>query len=85
MTRQQKFGKRKSLPAQIKHQVYLSNNGQCSSTDEDGKRCAARRFLDIHHIQPVSQGGSDELENLTLLCSGHHQAIHLNIHEKDKK
>jgi 5-methylcytosine-specific restriction endonuclease McrA len=85
MTRQQKFGKRRFLPAQIKHQVYLSNKGQCSSTDEDGKRCAARRFLDIHHIQPVSQGGSDELENLTLLCSGHHQAIHHNIHEKDKK
>jgi hypothetical protein len=81
MTRQQKLSKRKSLPAQIKHQVYLSNNGQCSSTDENGKRCVARRFLDIHHIQPVSQGGSDQLENLALLCYGHHQAIHLNIHE----
>jgi hypothetical protein len=76
MTRRQKLGKRKSLPAQIKHQVYLSNNGQCSSTDENGKRCAARRFLDIHHIQPISQGGSDQIENLTLLCNGHHQAIH---------
>jgi hypothetical protein len=78
---QQKLGKRKSLPAQIKHQVYLNYNGQCSSTDENGKRCVARRFLDIHHIQPISQGGSDELENLALLCVGHHQAIHLNTHE----
>jgi hypothetical protein len=76
ITRAQKFGKRRALPSYLKHQVYLINNGQCSTIDENGKRCAARRFLDIHHIQPVSKGGSNQLENLALHCTGHHQAIH---------
>jgi hypothetical protein len=32
--------------------------------------------LDIHHIVPQAQGGKHELWNLTLLCSGHHAALH---------
>ena len=71
-----RIGKRKALPAHLKHQVYLNNNGQCASTDKEGKRCVSRRFLEIHHIQPLSRGGLDEIDNLTLLCSGHHKAEH---------
>jgi predicted HNH restriction endonuclease len=56
----------------------ISKMLQVLRTEIKEKEGAARRFLDIHHIQPVSQGGSDQLENLALLCSGHHQAIHLN-------
>jgi len=38
--------------------------------------CRASRFLAIHHIVPRSEGGSHEPENLTLLCGGHHRALH---------
>ena len=72
----QRVSKRKALPAHLKHQVYLNNNGQCSATDKKGKRCGAQRFLEIHHIKPISHGGIDKLENLTLLCTGHHQVAH---------
>ena len=68
--------RRAALPAALKHQVYLKAEGRCSSKNFDGKRCQSRRFLEIHHIIPLSQGGSHQLENLTLLCSGHHKIQH---------
>ena len=69
--------RRKPLPAKVKQQVYWRDQGQCTHRDHRGHRCTSRRFLEIHHIQPVSQGGKNELDNLTLLCSGHHKARHL--------
>ncbi len=73
---------KKSCPPQsvskltIKRQLHQQHGGQCTHIDENGERCSARRHLDIHHIIPKSLGGPDTLENLTLLCSGHHRAHH---------
>lgn len=38
--------------------------------------CRAARHVDVHHIVPRHLGGSHEAENLILLCSGHHRALH---------
>jgi hypothetical protein len=38
--------------------------------------CRSSRFLEIHHIVPREHGGSHDAENLTLLCDGHHRALH---------
>ncbi|MGE0634585.1 MAG: HNH endonuclease [Pseudobdellovibrionaceae bacterium] len=67
---------RRPLKAAVRHSVHLKYNSQCAHTDSNGKRCSQRRHLDVHHIKQVSQGGGDKLENLTLLCSGHHKMIH---------
>src|SRR3712207_8348770 len=29
-----------------------------------------------HHIQWLSQGGEDEIENMVLICPNHHTAVH---------
>lgn len=47
----------------------------------DGDRCTvpgcrSAQCIDIHHIQPVSEGGGHEPENLTMLCGAHHDARH---------
>ena|GEM_PF-2103775 len=68
---------RTPLSNSIKHQVYLNSKGQCTHINALGKRCDETKFLDIHHLRPLSQGGGNELENLTLLCKGHHRSIHL--------
>jgi len=70
--------KRKPLTASVKHQVWLRDQGRCTDVDGKGRRCHQRRFLEAHHITPVVLGGGDEVENLTLLCSGHHKAHHVN-------
>src|ERR1700712_179995 len=50
-------------------------------TLRDRKRCTvpgcrAARHIDVHHIMPRHLGGGHGPENLTLLCSGHHRALH---------
>ena len=72
-----KTQKRKALPAETIHRVQLRDQGRCSHIDPHSqKRCGARRFLEIHHIKPLSEGGSDDVDNLQLLCSGHHKMVH---------
>jgi hypothetical protein len=62
---------RKPLPAELKHQVYLRDQGRCQKEE-----CHDSRWIDVHHIKPVSQGGLNILENLITLCSGHHRLEH---------
>ena len=73
--------KRTNIPAKTIHQLQLKLKNQCAHQDKQGKRCKQRRYLDIHHIQPVSKGGTHDLNNLTLLCNGHHRAIHARARE----
>lgn len=71
---------RKPLAAKQKHEVFLKYKGRCSF-EKDGRSCGQRRFLQIHHKIPVSIGGTNDPDNLVLLCSGHHRMEHLNEHE----
>jgi uncharacterized protein DUF222/HNH endonuclease len=38
--------------------------------------CGSRRFLDAHHVEHWSHGGSTDLDNLVQLCSHHHRLLH---------
>ncbi|MGZ3709718.1 MAG: HNH endonuclease [Bdellovibrionota bacterium] len=58
------------------HAVNLRDEVQCTQVSSDGKRCANRRWLEIHHLKPVSEGGKNEAGNLTTLCSAHHRVEH---------
>ena len=70
--------KRKPIPAPILHQVQLRDEGQYSYYDSKGRRCSAKRFLEVHHRKPVAQGGGNEVANLQLLCASHHKMQHLH-------
>lgn len=39
--------------------------------------------LDVHHVRPVSEGGTDEIENLACLCKNCHGLVHYSINTKD--
>jgi 5-methylcytosine-specific restriction endonuclease McrA len=60
----------------ILHQVHLRDQRRCTHINPDGARCSQKRWLDIHHIVPVSEGGQNTLENLKTLCSTHHKHAH---------
>jgi hypothetical protein len=38
--------------------------------------CAHATFVDVHHVQPRSEGGLNEASNLLILCGVHHRAVH---------
>lgn len=67
---------RTPLTAAQRHAVFHKFQGKCTHRDSSGKVCGSERWVDIHHIFPVSLGGTNDLENLTLLCSSHHDLVH---------
>ncbi|HEX5788813.1 MAG TPA: DUF222 domain-containing protein [Woeseiaceae bacterium] len=38
--------------------------------------CNRKRFVDAHHVQHWANGGETSLDNLLLLCTRHHRAVH---------
>jgi hypothetical protein len=38
--------------------------------------CGRKRFVEAHHIEHWANGGETSLDNLILLCSAHHTALH---------
>ena len=67
---------RSPIPTAIRHQVMLRDRAECQGTTPQGTRCGCRQWTDIHHIRPVSLGGSNHPSNLLTLCHSHHQQAH---------
>ena len=59
------------VPKALREQVYVRDEGQCTYISENSIRCCARQYLEIDHIVPFAHGGTTELSNLRLLCTGH--------------
>ncbi len=68
--------KRAPIPANLLHQIRLRDEGRCTYAPENGKRCNQSRWVEIHHKIPISEGGPNTLENLSTLCSSHHDWTH---------
>jgi len=68
--------KRIPLTAAQKHAVFLRDQGRCTHVGLDGKRCNQDRWVDVHHIVLIKDGGTNDPENLTTLCWSHHDLIH---------
>lgn len=56
-------------------EVWARDEEKCTYVDENGKRCCARAFLEIDHIDPASLDGSHDAANLRLLCRAHNQLV----------
>ncbi|MCM2280787.1 MAG: HNH endonuclease [Bdellovibrionaceae bacterium] len=70
-----------ALPAAVAHQVHLRDRGRCQARLPDGALCGSSLWVELHHIQPRSQGGRNVADNLTTLCRAHHQAWHAGAFE----
>jgi 5-methylcytosine-specific restriction endonuclease McrA len=66
-----------SLTQGIKRSVLQRDKGQCQARDPKGNLCGQRRWVDVHHIHPLSMGGTHAFDNLIVLCQGHHKLVHL--------
>jgi 5-methylcytosine-specific restriction endonuclease McrA len=49
------------IPAETCRQIYARDQDQC-------RNCSSRHALQIDHIQPIAKGGTNEPDNLQLLC-----------------
>ena len=64
------------LPASVRREVWKRDQGRCAFVGTRG-RCAARGFLEFHHVEPYAAGGSAEASNIQLRCRAH------NVYEAD--
>ena len=54
------------------HALYQRDQGACQYVDpKSGRKCGAKRALEVEHKIPYAMGGKTELENLELLCRSH--------------
>lgn len=67
---------RKTIPKKIKNFVLIASKHQCSI-------CQAHA-IDVHHIKPVSKGGTNDLENLMVVCPNHHREYHQGKFSKEQ-
>jgi HNH endonuclease len=61
---------RQSIPPALRRAV-LARDQRCRVPG-----CSHATFVDVHHMQPRSEGGRNEAQNLLVLCSVHHRATH---------
>ena len=61
------------VPAAVAREVYLRDQGQCSFVSADGRRCCAREFIELDHIEPWAKSGASSVANLRLRCRAHNQ------------
>ena len=62
------------IPTRIKTQLYTRSNLQCEHVDPRTKqRCNSNFKLEIDHVLPFSLGGTNEIENLRILCRNHNE------------
>ena len=59
------------IPLEVARRVWERDGFQCTYVDEQGRRCAEKRYLTLEHKQPFALGGASTVENLCLLCSPH--------------
>lgn len=46
--------------------------------------CSKTDYLEMHHIIPRAEGGTDDYDNLILLCAECHAAIHKRAYNKER-
>ncbi len=61
------------IPAEIRDEVFLRDEGRCSFVAPDGTRCGSRHGLQVDHIKPFAADGAHEASNLRLLCAAHNR------------
>jgi hypothetical protein len=62
---------RQTIPPAVRRAVLARDRHRCRVPG-----CTHATFLDVHHIVPRSEGGSNDPLNLIGICSAHHRATH---------
>ena len=63
-----------SVTPRLREQVFARDHHCCTVPG-----CRSARNLEVHHLIEQVCGGEHEMWNLTLLCSGHHAALHFGL------
>jgi 5-methylcytosine-specific restriction endonuclease McrA len=60
-----------AIPAQVKREVWLRDQGCCQWPTSEGTICGSRTRIEFHHRLDRGKGGRHTVSNLMLVCSVH--------------
>jgi hypothetical protein len=60
-----------TLSPALRRKVLRRDHGRCVVPG-----CRHHRFIDVHHLEARADGGKHDEDNLVVLCSAHHRALH---------
>jgi hypothetical protein len=63
------------ISAPIRRHLYQRASGCCEHRDQNGVRCSSRYQLEFDHIVPFALNGSNETENIRVVCSRHNSYL----------
>ncbi|MCX6109508.1 MAG: hypothetical protein NTZ90_07895 [Proteobacteria bacterium] len=69
------FHARRFIPADVRHQIWLRDGGQCTHRFKDGSRCPEKMMLEIDHKTMFCRGGEASIVNLELKCRVHNHHL----------
>ncbi|MBM7457267.1 5-methylcytosine-specific restriction endonuclease McrA [Oceanisphaera litoralis] len=62
---------------QVRNYILKRAGGFCEWCGQEGfKTLSGSVYLETHHIQPLSENGSDTVDNVVALCPNHHREAH---------
>lgn len=63
---------------QVKAYILRQAKGKCQGCGAQApfKTKQGRDFLEVHHLRPLAQGGTDRVQNCAALCPNCHRALH---------
>ena len=60
-----------TVPPALRRRVLCRDQGRCVVPG-----CRHTTFIDVHHLDLRSEGGRHDADNLAVLCTAHHRAVH---------
>jgi hypothetical protein len=60
-----------TIPPALRRHIICRDQGRCVVPG-----CRHTTFVDLHHIELRAEGGRHAADNLIVLCSAHHRAVH---------
>ena len=60
-----------AITAAVRREVFARDGEQCTFVDPEGRRCPARGFLELDHIEARARGGSGAASNIRVRCKSH--------------
>ena len=74
----------RQVPVEVRREVFRRDQGRCGYVDENGERCGARGWLELHHCDPWGAGGAHAAENVALRCRAHNAEAALRAYGREK-
>ena len=67
--------------------VLKSSKGRCEACRNDAPFSTeiGRPFLEVHHVKPLGEGGTDRVSNAVALCPNCHRAMHHAVDAKERR